>query len=1079
MLRKIRVFAWLLLAAGVVPAQVDTGTLSGTVRDAASGVIQAAVVKIVHTGTSTTISLLTNENGFYSAPGVRPGEYSITVSAPGFQSETRRGVTLRVQDRLAIDFELKPSQVSTEITVDAKVPLLESETSSLGHVVEEKIIKDLPLNGRNFMQLAVLGAGTSPSRRGPERDTFVSNGARPIQNSYLLDGVENKNKIVGFDSSSAQVIQPVIDGIQEFKVQTNTFSAEFGQSAGAVVNVTLKSGTNQIHGSAFEFLRNSALDAKPYFQPTPVRPQFIQNLFGATLGGPIRKDQTFAFFSWQSQREVNAAPQIATVPTADQLAGKFSTAVYDPASTRLGPDGVTYIRDAFAGNVVPSTRWDPVAARLVKLYPTATSAGSSSNFFSNQRQRVTNDQFNGRLDHRFSERDSLFVRISSSVNKNILPAPLPAPANNPSVAEPDGKSYAASHTHTFTPTLINEFRFGYLYTQLTQSIDSKRLFEDYGINGAPQEPTVVGLPTFGVTGLSTLGSVGPGALPTPATGSGNFPIDKQGRVLQFADNLSWVKGRHTIKFGGDFQVVTLYANSTLSARPAFNFTGVYTQDPQRRSGTGAAFGDFLLGTTSSAAVSTRSISESRQKVVQGYVQDDWAVNSRLTLNAGVRYELALPFYETENKYSNLVLEPGALYGKVLDASQAGANGYRRSFVDPDFNNFAPRVGLAYKAASKTVVRSAFGIFYGRDENIPVARRPTNNPPYYILKTYTADQITPLITLQGGFPSNALSPANITNPDVNSYLKSTPLPYVLQWNLNVQQELPGDLVAQVGYVGSGARKLYVPLNWNLPTPGAGAINGRRPIQGYGAIFALAPWVNSSYNALLAQVERRFSKGLSFLAAYTYGHSLDYAGANAESDVAPQNPRNLTANRGNSNFDVRQRVVFSSTWELPFGKGRALLHDSRVGAAIAGGWQLSGITSYQTGLPFTPVLSYDPSNTGTTGRPNRIADGNLASSARTPGHWFDTAAFVAPAGTVYGNSGRGILRGPRQANTDLSLARNFQLAERVGLQFRAEAFNVFNTPQFGIPANTIGASNAGVISTVVTPERQLQFAARVSF
>ncbi len=526
-------------------------------------------------------------------------------------------------------------------------------------------------------------------------------------------------------------------------------------------------------------------------------------------------------------------------------------------------------------------------------------------------------------------------------------------------------------------------------------------------------------------------------------------------------------------------MVTLYANSTLQARPSFSFSGVYTQNPQSRAGTGAAFADFLLGDTSSATVSTRSISESRQKVVQGYVQDDWAVTPRLTINAGLRYELAMPFYETNDKYSDLILDAGPLYGKLVDASQAGANGYRRSFTDPDWNNFAPRVGLAYRAASRTVVRSAFGVFYGRDENIPVARRPTNNPPYFIQKTYTADQVTPLIVLETGFPADALSTANIVNPDVNSYLKNTPLPYVLQWNLNVQHEVGRGFVAQAGYVGSGARKLYSPLNLNLPSPGPGAINPRRPIQGFSAIYTLAPWVNSSYQALLAQLERRYSNGASFLAAYTYGHSIDSAAANADSDVAPQNPRNLTANRGNSNFDVRQRIVFSYSYELPFGPGKGFHDVPRAAGLILAGWQLSGITTLQTGLPFTPVLSFDPSNTATTALPNRLADGALSSSLRSPSRWFDTTAFAAPSGYAYGNSGRNILRGPSQTNTDVSLSRSIRLREQLGLQLRAEAFNLFNTPQFGLPGATIGAANAGVISTVVTPERQLQFAARFSF
>ena len=539
---------------------------------------------------------------------------------------------------------------------------------------------------------------------------------------------------------------------------------------------------------------------------------------------------------------------------------------------------------------------------------------------------------------------------------------------------PEAHNFAASETHIFRANLINEARIGYQETRETQHINSPRLFDQYGVLGAPDISIVHGLPTFAVAGFATLGTTGPGNLPTPATGSGNLPIDKQGRTIQAADNLSWVRGRHTVKFGFDFQQVTLYANSTLQARPNFNFTGVYTQNPQSRPGTGASFADFLLGLTNDSQVSTRSISESRQHIYQGYVQDDWNITPRLTLNLGLRYELPLPFYETANKYANLILEPGSLYGQLLDAHDAGAAGYRTSFVDPNWHNFAPRVGFAFKLTPKTVIRSAAGIFYGRDENVPVARRPTNNPPYFILSTYTSDQIDPSIVLSQGFPANALDPANVKNPAVNSYLRHSPTPYVQQWNFNVQRELPAGLVAQVAYVGSSSHDLYYPDNVNLPPPGAGKIQPRRPIQGFAAIYEYAPFVSANYNALQAQLERRFSKGLTFLAAYTYSHSLDNGPSQADNgvgDPGPQNPLNFTAERGNSNFDVRQRFVASTVYELPFGTGKPFLSHSRLGRAIAGGWQFSGILSLQSGLPFTPVLSFDPTNSGTTARPIALA------------------------------------------------------------------------------------------------------------
>ncbi len=1074
------VVAFLLVCNAPLGAQVDTGTISGVIRDASGGVIQAARVKVENVETGISLPFVTNSDGFYSATSLKAGTYLVSASAPGFKTLSRNDVALRVQDRISVDFQLPLGESSTSIAVEDKLPALETESSSLGEVVEQRTIQGLPLNGRNYIQLATLAPGTSPSQRSNERNTFVANGARSIQNSYLLDGIDNKNKIVGFDSSSAQSIEPVIDSVQEFKVQTSTFSAEFGQSAGAVVNVTTKSGTNQLHGSAFEFLRNSFFDAAPYFQPPrTTNPQFIQNQFGATLGGPIIKDRTFFFFGWQSSREVNAAPQVTSVPTDAQKAGQFATPIYDPGSTVPNPNGTGYVRSGFPGNRVPLDRFDPVALNLLALYPSPNLSGKN-NFFSNQRESVDNDQFVGRMDHKIREKDTVFGRFSSTNNTNVLPATLPPPASQPSIVTPEAHSFAASETHIFSPTLLNEARVGYQETRETQNINGQRLFDQYGIVGAPDIPTVLGLPTFAVSGLATIGTTGPGTLLTPATGSGNLPIDKQGRTIQADDNLSWIRGRHTIKFGFDFQQVTLYANSTLNARPAYTFSGVYTQDPQNRSKTGAPFADFLLGQTSVATVSTRSLSESRQHIYQGYVQDDWKVSTRLTLNLGLRYELPLPFYETENQYSNVILEPGPLYGQILDASNAAQAGYRNSFVNPNWHNFAPRLGFAYQATRTTVIRAAAGIFYGRDENVPVARRPTNNPPYFIQSTYTSDQIDPNLILSQGFPPNALDPANVKAPSVNSYLRHSPTPYVQQWNFNIQQDIGAGFVAQVAYVGSSSHDLYYPNQIDQPVPGPGAIQQRRPFPQYSALYAYAPLVSSNFESLQAQVERRFQNGLSVLAAYTFAHSIDNGSSQVDSGVpAPQNALDFSAERGNSNFDVRNRFVVSSVYELPFGKGKPFLTTSRIGNLIAGGWQMTGIFSAQTGLPFTPVLNFDPSNTGTTARPNRIGVGSLPSDERSPQQWFDTSAFATPTSFVFGNSGRNILRGPGFRNLDLGLSRLIRLTERANLEFRAEAFNLFNTPQFGLPNATLGVATTGTISSVVNPQRQLQLALRFAF
>jgi Carboxypeptidase regulatory-like domain/TonB dependent receptor len=1080
MRKFLKHFAFLVTGFAVVAyAQVDTGSISGTVKDAGGSVIVDATVTITDPSSGASVTTKTNQDGFYTIVDLKPGTYSVATAAPGFQAITKTGIDLRLQDRLAINFDLQVGQALTSIQVQAAAPALETETSSLGQVLESHAIEGLPLNGRNYIQLAILGAGTTPSQRSNERNSFVANGQREIQNSYVLDGIDNKNKIVGFDSSDAESVEPIVDAIQEFKVQTATFSAEFGQSAGGVVNASIRSGTDQIHGSVFEYLRNSWLDASPFFQPAlTAKPQFIQNQYGATVGGPIVKNRTFLFFAWQSSRISDASPQLAVVPTASQLEGNFTTTIYNPATTAPNPNGSGSVRTPFPGNHIPVSDFDPVAAKLLTLFPAPNLTGAN-NFFSNQKETVNNDQYIGRLDHRFSEKDTAFARYVANFSTNVLPAVLPPPASSPSVVWPEAHSFAASESHVFTPTLLNEARIGYQETREKQTVLGPRLFDQYGIIGAPDLPNVTGLPTFAVTGLTTIGTTGPGTLQTSATGSGNLPIDKQGRTIQVNDNLTWQHGRHVLKFGFDFQQVTLYAKVTLSARPAYSFSGVYTQNPQSRTGTGNPLADFLLGYTSSSSVSTASDSESRQHIWQGYVQDDWKATSRLTVNAGLRYELPLPFYETSNHYADAILEPGPLYGTLLDASQAGLHGYRRSFVDPNFRNFAPRLGFAYQASPATVVRAAGGIFYARDENVPVADRPTNNPPYYVLSSYTSDQIDPSIILATGFPANAISPTSVKTPSVNSYLKHSPTPYVQQWTLNLQHDFGFGFVGQLTYVGSSTHRLYYPNQIDQPTPGPGAVQARRPFPQFSALHAYAPVVDANYNSLQAQVERRFTNGFSLLAAYTWGHSIDDGPSQVDSVVAPQYAYDFAAERGNSAYDVRNRLVVSSLYELPFGKGKAFLSDSRVGNAIAGGWLLTGIFSAQSGLSFTPVESVDGSNTGTTQHPNRIGNGNLSSSARTIRHWFDTSAFPTPAQYTFGNSGRNILTGPGFHNVDLGLSRTIPLIERTSLEIRAEAFNIFNTPQFGLPNATLGQSTTAVISSVTNPQRQLQLAAKIHF
>jgi len=1067
-----------LLLTEALLAQVDTGAIAGTVRDSTGAVVQAAKVKVVETDTGIVLSLVTNADGFYAAPALHIGKYNISASAAGFATQTKTDVELRVQDHLDVDFNLSPGQMSTVVTVESQVSPLQTEDSSIGQVVDDETMQNLPLNGRNYIQLATLAAGTSPSRRGAERDTFIANGAREVQNTYLLDGIDNKNKIVGFDSSAAQAIEPVLDGVQEFKVETSTFSAEFGQAAGAVVNVTLRSGTNQLHGSMWEYLRNSFFDATPYFQVKGQKPNYTQNQFGATTGGAVIKDRTFVFASWQSLQSVNVAPQLATVPTLNQRDGIFSTPIYNPATTVANPNGTGYVRTPFPNNTIPASLWDPVATKLLSLYPLPNLTGST-NFLSDQAERLNDEQGNIRGDQRVTDKDSFFIRYSKQDNSSILPAPLPPPSSDPSDVWTEAHSVVGSLTHIFSSNLINEARMGYMETREVQQVPGTNLDAEYGIQGTPNYPEVHGLPTFTISGLNTLGTTGPGTLPIATTGSGNLPLDKQGRNIEFLDNLSWTKGRHTLKFGVDIEQVTLYGHVTLSARPNFGFTGVYTQNPQSRSGTGSPFADFLLGYVNNYTTSTRPDNEERQHTFEGYVQDDWKVSRKLTLNLGLRYELCMPWYDTTNAFSDFMLQ-GSAYGLLVTAPEASQYGLRTSFANPDTKNFAPRVGLAYQVTPKTVIRSGFGVFYGRaDENLGISARPTNNPPYFIRSINTGDQIHTLITLSEGIPPGILNPNDIVNANVNYWPTYMPLPYIYEWNFNIQRQLGAGFMAQLGYVGSGSHDLYVDENFNQPQPGPGSVNSRELFKAYSAIDAYLPLDRSNYNSLIFQIERRFHNGFSFLGAYTWSHSFDYGGTTSDTDVTAQNPYNLTAEYGASNFDVRQRVSASYIYELPFGRGKSWVTQPGAARAILGGWQLSGVTSFQTGLPFTPILGYDPTNTGTTARPNVIAGAAFYPSNQGPSDWFNNSAFVAPPAYTYGKSGRDILRGPQQFNSDVGLLRSGTFKERVTLQFSAQAFNVFNTPQFGLPNNTVGVSTTGKITTVVNPERQFQLGLHLLF
>lgn len=1056
----------LLLSLSVAFAQTDTATITGTITDSTGAVLPGADVTVTDESTAIGQTVITNDAGIYVVALLKPGTYRVAVTLPGFKTGVRRGLVLQVGDRLNADMSLQVGEVHEQVTLVAQAPLLEAETSSLGQVVDTTTIVTLPLNGRNYLQLGNLTAGTVPTTRSRDR-SFSAYGNRGLQNTFLLDGVTNVSYIRGLDNRARDAIRPSLDALREFKVETGNSSAEFGRSAGAIVNAVIKSGTNEFHGTAFEFMRNSALDARPFFQPPGTKkPLFIQNQFGGTMGGPILKNRAFFFASYEGTRIRNASPVLATVPTQDLRNGTFrGVPLFDPLTTRPNPSGAGSVRDVFPNNVVPRQRWDPIAARLIDFFPPPNRPGLVNNFVRNPRAAEEVDRLDTRVDHKWSDKDSFFARFSLSQGRQDLVTTLPPPANVPIFRDVNTRGVALGQTHTLNPRTVNELRLGYTRVLVANKTTAAR--EDFGIRRV-MDPKINGIPNFTISGLSGIGTFF------------NTPLEKSSEVYQLVDNLSWVRGAHTFKTGFDIQVIRLKTFATLAGRGSFTFNGVFTQDPQRRPGTGHPLADFLLGLPNNATTGTTVRNDERSRAFYFYLQDDWKVTSKLTLNLGIRYELLKPYFDKANRMANFILEPSdPAFGTLVFA---GTPGRPRALLNLDKNNIAPRFGLAYRITPHTVIRSSFGIFYGQDEGQGISQRMTNNPPFFISIPVISDQINPAtaVQLSQGFPEGVVDPARLRNPSVISWSPDFPLPYIQQWSLNVERELPGGVLVQVGYVGSAGVKLISTYNANQPEPGPGPIDPRRRFPRFGPINRSEPLVRSSYHGLSVRMEKRFAHGVSFLGGYTWGHVITTTDATdiTDENVPIQNARNRRAERGNADHDIRHRLVFSSIWELPFGPRRRFLRGRPVLGGILGGWTVSGIAQIQGGLPLTPLLNIDTTNTGTTARPNRIRGGSLSRSQRTVQRFFDVDAFVFPAPFTFGNSGRNILRGPGLVNFDFALYRDFRITEALTLQFRGELFDLTNTPHFDVPGRTIGTPQAGVISSA-GPPRQIQFGLKVIF
>jgi len=1076
--------------------QVASGQLIGNVVDPRGTSIPGASIVLTDVNTNTEIRVTSEANGAYTAFPVKPGLYRVTVDAPGFQRVVREGVRMTTGERVRLDFSMTVGAASETVTVKEDAPLLRDASGNLGQVVDSDKVVALPLNGRSFVTLSQLSPGVAL----PPGSTLPRiNGGRPRTNEYLYDGVSVLQPEPG-----QVAFMPVIDSIQEFKVETNSPSAEFGRFNGGVVNLTMKSGTNGFHGSIFEFFRNEALNARNLFAPStsanPDKPKFRRNQYGFVLGGPVLRDRTFFFLDYQGSRQTIGRVRTSTVPTLSQRQGIFGTTIYDPATTRTDSSGAI-IRDPFSSNTIPLDRMDPAAVGLMNLYPLPTSSATANNYTRIGNETDDQDQGDFRLDHRFREQDRIFGRYSYAVGIQSPVSPLPdgsgiLTSGALGQTRTVGTSFVSSYVHTFGASMTNELRAG--YTSRTLKLAASQLAatpsSSLGIPGIPSNAAFGNaMPTFLISGFQQLG-------PSQSAYS-----DTKTSVTQFADTLSFQRGAHFLKVGMDLRFERMNIVQPPSPTGSFTFSNVETGIPST-STSGNALASFLLGQVDTFRIDLQNdFLKPRATILEGFIQDDWKATRRLTVTAGLRYTLNFPSTEVNNN--------GAVFNlgtKKLE--YLGEDGFPETARELHKLNFGPRIGLAYRVTDKTVVRSGFAVVWIEQAGITT---PFTVPYFPFLQSVTQrtlDNVNPAFILSAGPSVAPLGPT----PDaglgqgVFSVDRELGSGYVQQWNLAVQRELTRNTSVEIAYAGSKITRVGIPdtninqltaeqlsmgsaLLANVPNPyfgiiprssslGNPTISQAQLLKPYPQFTNVTLFRNNvgttNYNAFQVKVEQRLARGLSVIAHYTRSKLIDEAssvfdaaiitGPTANYPVADSYNRKLE--RDVSTGDMPNVFVTGATWDLPIAKQHRYL----------GGWQLTGMMTLQSGVPLalTQITNFNAFAGFGTQRPNRIADPELSPADRSTSKWFDTDAFtVAPQFTL-GNSSRNPVRGPAYRNLDLALIKHTKMTETVDLEFRTEVFNLTNTPPLGAPNVVLGNAAFGTITTAGDP-RVIQFGLKVNF
>ncbi|HLJ17665.1 MAG TPA: carboxypeptidase regulatory-like domain-containing protein [Bryobacteraceae bacterium] len=1085
-MRRLAIRSALLLAllGAFAWAQVDTGMITGVVRDHNGGLVPSAGVNIVNTGTGYRLSLATNTDGLYVSPPLPAGRYRVEVSHPGFRTAAKE-FQLNIGERPSVDFVLELGAVTESVNVQAVAPMLQTENTTLSTLRSESELSSLPINERNFAEFIRFSPGAVPAQANKQNLALsqergnVSNAVNGSQfgdNNFLVDGLQDNNNHQGW----GLINYPELDAINQYSVETSVPDARFGRS-GATVNVAYKSGTSQFHGDAFEYLRNSALDARNFFA-TGAKPPLKRNDYGGTFGGPLggKNAHTFFFLSYEGQRTRPGLTFLSTVPTAAMRTGDFSqllagsrpTVIYNPLTTRPNPAGSGIVRDPFPQNQIPASFLNPSAQQLIDLYPQPNLSGLANNYLLNPVDQYDTDQGSVKIDRDFDNGSRALFRLtraaSTVINSRAL-GPQATPYLNISIPVTQG---VLSYTHIFSPHLFNEARFGISREAITSfEAGVQNTAQAIGIPNVNIDSLTKGLPIVAVSGMTTIGA------------KDHNPAIIVSQNTEWGDNLDAVLGNHNLKTGFDvvFRQANVYQSSY--SRGEFDFSTIYTNNPAVSGITGFGAADLLLGKPQDilldGLIGTRGL---RRSDWAFFAQDDWKISPRLTLNLGLRYELPLGYPNTEvaNRMEQFDIATG--FPVPVDAGQYPW----RSGIPTDRNAWAPRIGASYRLGNSTVVRAAYGIFYSLIP-IPLSNTLAANPPLFLNSKVTNDQAD-----FEGARSISDGPLRTTDPNApgQSYYGIATdfrVPLIQEWNLAIQRQFPGQQQLTVAYVGTKGTHLTAvagggvsAVNFNQAIPGTGAVNLRRRWPNDGTVSIYQSDFDSIYHSLQVMLVKRWANALSYQIAYTYSHLID--------NLDPSNLPifNLSGARGNGDYDIRHQLRGTFSYELPFGRGKTLLaNSSRLVNALAGGWQINGVLSLYTGFPFSVIAAANTLNIGEGSYPNRLANGNLPAGQRTLQHWFDVSAFTNPGFQQWGNAGRNILWGPHTTQLDASLFKTFTIRERQHLEFRVETFNLTNTPQLNPPINTLGSPNSGSITsagsdaTLQRTERQVQLAIKYLF